>query len=280
MRDKLSGWVEERIRAHFDETERYPSTTTYGRCLMHLGEAALSGGGYDHIEDLQHAEPFGAISAFVWHLAMSAVDYGAPVVLDFWRHQRSPVQDVRHDCAHELDRPQIEVMVDQYLDLPVKAAYVDRLLLDMLAGCELIAYAKVVYGKVSELEPPLYDRSNVLTFAKGRAKSAALWLVLYAVASLLKWESAQTVIFWLGVVETVIGFGIYPFAQSWVNKRNEKVLKPLRAMQGVYADLDSTGSISARHILDQATKARDAGVGWPGPLFVLLDDVIARGGRI
>lgn len=51
------------------------------------------------------------------------------------------------------------------------------------------------------------------------------------------------------------------------------------AMLGLYAEMNSDGPISAKHIRETAQKAADKGVVWPGPLFALLDDVVARTGR-
>jgi hypothetical protein len=47
---------------------------------------------------------------------------------------------------------------------------------------------------------------------------------------------------------------------------------------GAYSALSSPGVLSARHIQDMASDAQKRGVVWPGSLFALLDDVMARGG--
>ncbi|KIC56044.1 hypothetical protein RM53_13660 [Brevundimonas nasdae] len=39
------------------------------------------------------------------------------------------------------------------------------------------------------------------------------------------------------------------------------------------------GPISAQHVTGLVNRSTDAGVVWPGPLHVLLEDITARGGR-
>jgi hypothetical protein len=81
----------------------------------------------------------------------------------------------------------------------------------------------------------------------------------------------------------VLQFGVATIALPvvWVQQRKEKqrTLQLLSGMLGVYSDLKSDGAISAQHILERVKAMASLGVGWPAPLFAMLDDVLRRTGR-
>jgi len=52
------------------------------------------------------------------------------------------------------------------------------------------------------------------------------------------------------------------------------------AMPHTYGELNGDGQASTRRLREVAVKAADQGVVWPKPLFLILDDNIARAGRI
>jgi len=62
-----------------------------------------------------------------------------------------------------------------------------------------------------------------------------------------------------------------------VSAQKKKIFGLLTTMNAVYGSLVSSGPISARNILREVEAAADKGVGWPAPLFALLDDVMSRG---
>jgi hypothetical protein len=62
-------------------------------------------------------------------------------------------------------------------------------------------------------------------------------------------------------------------------KARQNVRDILSAINMVDNELRSDGPISAQHIRDRANSAAQIGVGWPAPLFAMLDDTIARTGR-
>jgi hypothetical protein len=47
-----------------------------------------------------------------------------------------------------------------------------------------------------------------------------------------------------------------------------------------YGELNSNGPISARRLLERLKSASEKGVVWPAPLYALIDDVMARTGRL
>ena len=69
---------------------------------------------------------------------------------------------------------------------------------------------------------------------------------------------------------------------SWRNqyKARKQTRDLLIAMAHTYRELDGDGQVSTRRLREVAVRAADQGVVWPKPLFLLLDDNIARSGRI
>jgi hypothetical protein len=84
-------------------------------------------------------------------------------------------------------------------------------------------------------------------------------------------------------IEVLVAAEMYAYGdEMW----NEHVFdfaparSPLKdAMTSVYAQLSSEGVISARHILEEVKKAAAQGVVWPGSLYAMLDDIVARSAR-
>jgi hypothetical protein len=71
-----------------------------------------------------------------------------------------------------------------------------------------------------------------------------------------------------------------PGAWYRVRKARKRVLQLLMAMAATYSEACSNGPISARRIHELIAKTANDGVVWPAPLFALLDDVMARSGRL
>ena len=85
------------------------------------------------------------------------------------------------------------------------------------------------------------------------------------------------VIFAIMLILALIATPILWKTQSAAKK---KTLELMDAMVGVYAELGSGGYVSAKHVRARAEAVTDIGAVWPGPLFVLLDDIIERTGRL
>jgi hypothetical protein len=71
-----------------------------------------------------------------------------------------------------------------------------------------------------------------------------------------------------------------PFEWREQAKSRGDTWKCIRAMVDTYFELRSEGIVSAQRIREVAVKAADIGVAWPGPLFAILDDNIARTGKL
>ena len=72
---------------------------------------------------------------------------------------------------------------------------------------------------------------------------------------------------------------LLPFRWKSQKKARNNLRGLILAMTHTYEEL-AHGSVSTRRVREVATKAADSGVVWPGPLFAILDDNIARGGSL
>lgn len=84
----------------------------------------------------------------------------------------------------------------------------------------------------------------------------------------------------LFVLDLVIATITLPFAWRHQRKGKKQVRDLMVAMAHTYGELSGSGDVSTRRLREVAGKAADAGVVWPKPLFLILDDNIARLGRI
>ena len=82
------------------------------------------------------------------------------------------------------------------------------------------------------------------------------------------------------VLDLVVATVTLPFAWRHQRKSRGKVRDLLSVMVSTYSELAGDGQISARRLREVAVRAADLGVVWPAPLFLILDDNIARTGRI
>jgi hypothetical protein len=211
--------------------------------------------------------------------------------LPLWSHRVQPIYDLRSKKAPAFDRPGIEAAVGRYLDLSYRSREIDRLLVDLLVALEFYAYGEqtinafAIPGIVAT--SPLKRRvlvewlvSNVLSVALWVALAFALWglsrIQLFPSSWLVGANLVLGVLFVAGFAWSTVWL-----PRSWwvVHQEKLKIAALLDEMNCVYAELNSNGPISARHIEERARNAANAGVVWPAPLFALLDDINRRDGK-
>ena len=71
-----------------------------------------------------------------------------------------------------------------------------------------------------------------------------------------------------------------PFEWHQHNKNKNEVVDRIGSMLLVYSELKSEGPISARHIEQRLNDTAKDGVVWPPAVYVLIDDIERRSGRI
>jgi hypothetical protein len=209
-----------------------------------------------------------------------------------WTHDWGILARVKNGSLPHISRSDLEMAVGEYLELPFRSQLVDRALVDLLIVTEVYSYLEDV---VRAPYVPGISQNVTLKFSP-TLNWAVSWisnLALWAIIAVIFWGLSVIHLFpgtWLPGLNFLLGclFGLsFIWATVWlpvswirVGKRKAEIRKLFSQMSGVYTELRSSGPVSANHILHRARSAADAGVGWPAPLFVLLDDVLARGGSL
>jgi hypothetical protein len=212
-----------------------------------------------------------------------------------WRHRRFVLSDVRAKpeqrakMVPEFQRSEIEEVVGSYIAGKAKSAEADRVFVDVLVAMEFYQFADGVLNAphIPILAPNAWRRRPIIDWIAGRFVSALTGYLGY----LLFWFASKVFFperwLWIvGLILTVLFFieaiwSLIMLPSEWVRVRahQKKLTLYLDQMDGLYRSLASDGPISARHISELVAKSTDAGVIWPAPLHVLLEDIMARGGR-
>jgi hypothetical protein len=204
---------------------------------------------------------------------------------NFWRHERDPVALVKAKKQPYINRSSAECAAVEYLNLPYRSAGLERLLVDVLVALELYAFSDEMLTPpllIRCLPPrsPLYKKHVFREYIVSQLWGAVVLLGGAWLAASAEWRNIAYVLIFLFVAElvrTTIGL---VFAWRRQSESRGEVWKCIKAMVDTYWELSSDGVVSARRIGEVAVKAADIGVVWPGPLFAILDDNIARSGRL
>lgn len=260
----------------------------YARCIRSLADAALIAA-KDKDPDTFRWDYLGPIGDFVDSL-LSAVTDDASRKPWFWQHDSSAVQTASQGKAPPIDRMSIEMTVDEYLALPVRSALVDRTLVDILLATEVFAFASEVHNQKYSYSRISFVKGNgPIGFLMWRGISALFYSAAAVAAAGLNYVGILPDGWWDWIVGILIAlfaleslWAIIKFPSAWLaqTRINKKIREILSIMAGVYAEMNTSGAISAKHVQKRAQDASASGVGWPAPLFVLLDDIIDRGGKM
>lgn len=277
----ITDWLAQEKDAVFpDASQQDWQRSRYHRFLNGLAREAAKLPGISE-DELVYAH-LSSIDRFVYNLGCATGGTGSSPELNVWRHTALDVRAVKSGQQRYIDKHGVEMAAADYLDLSVRTAEVDRCLIDALAFSEFSQFAKEVY-----------TGSGASAFRKGggpvgwlgwRLASAAF---LIGPAIFLSWAFDGQWAGWIAaaliglfLLETAFSIVMLPANWRAQNKHNAKITSLLQSMHMVYAELDSSGPISAPHIREIAQRATAEGVVWPAVLFVMLDDVIARGGKL
>lgn len=217
-----------------------------------------------------------------------------PVVnWNFWLHDDKPQASIRAPKFPYMDRFGLEQDAYGYLDLPYRAPLLERTIVDLLIALELFAYSKEMFEKLPAglrwlSQSPLTQKHVLRQYLGGRVFGAVLFLgPAYFAATFAPRLFGETASAWivgilvgLFVLELVFSTIRLPFAWRYQRKSKRRARDLLIAMAHTYSELSGDGQISTRRLREVAARAADAGVVWPKPLFLILDDNIARSGRL
>jgi hypothetical protein len=160
------------------------------------------------------------------------------------------------------------------------------MLIDVLVAMELYAFLFQILMSVPwflrwlPINSQIQQKHVVRRYIGGQVFSAVVCLGGAWLASNAAWYTAANALVSMFFTCFALYTVILPFAWRQQAKSRSNIPKIIEAMIRTYSELDSDGVVSARRVREVATKAADIGVAWPGPLFAILDDIIARTGRL
>lgn len=212
---------------------------------------------------------------------------------NFWRHDDQAQARMRAQDFPHMSRDSIEQDAYNYLDLPYRAPLLERTIVDILIALELFAFGKEMLEKLPLgfrwlNRSPIAQKHVLRRYVGSQIVGAVFllgpaWLV-GAFGPALVGETATLWIVGPLVGLFVLGFIIstvaVPFAWRQQRKSKRKARDLLGAMTNTYGELTGGSQISTRRLREVAVRAADLGVVWPAPLFLILDDNIARTGRV
>lgn len=203
-----------------------------------------------------------------------------------WSHRTYPIAEIKAKEAPQFGRAEIEETTAQYLRLPYRSEYIDRTLVDLLVALEIYAFGEEMINPKPFVGSPLKVRPIVDWFL-GNLFMVVFWIVIAAGFHGLNriglfpddWLVWPHVVLGLLFAVNLVWSTLWLPRRWWsVHKLKKSIRATIEQMLGVYSELRSDGPISARHIEERARTAANAGVVWPPPLFVLLEDISRRDG--
>jgi hypothetical protein len=212
---------------------------------------------------------------------------------DFWKHDDQPGARIKARKFPYMDRFNIEDTATNYLELPYRAPLLERTLVDVLIALELYAYSKEMLEKPIPgfsllTRSPLMQKHALRRYISGQFWGAVILLGLAYVVALYAprfvgetaamWIAGILVVLWL--IDLDFSTVMLPFAWRDQHKARKHTLDLMIEMAHTYGELNGDGQVSKRRLREVTARAADRGVVWPKPLFLLLDDNIARSGKI
>jgi hypothetical protein len=212
---------------------------------------------------------------------------------NFWEHHERPHVSIKAQKFPYIDRFGIEEAATSYLDLPYRAPLLERTIVDILIALELYAFSKEMLEKPPVGLPwatrsPLQQKHALRRYLVAQFWGGFFFLGLAYLAGAYgptligetasAWIAGTFVVLFL--LDLVVSTVFLPFA--WRNQRRSKrkVRDLMIAMSHTYSELSGEGQVSTRRLREVAARAADTGIVWPKALFIILDDNIARIGRI
>lgn len=213
---------------------------------------------------------------------------------NFWKHDDHPHLRIRQRKYPYMDRHSIEEAATNYLALAYRAPRLERTIVDLLIALELYAYCKEMLEKPPmglrwlNTYSPLMQKHVLRSYIGGWVSSGLILLgPAYLAGGFGPHLIGETAAMWVAGIFVVLflldrGFStvMLPFAWRAQYKARKQTRELMNAMARTYGELSGDGEISTKRLREVAAKAADQGVAWPKPLFLMLDDNIARKGRI
>jgi hypothetical protein len=217
--------------------------------------------------------------------------------LNFWEHVAHPSKSIKKDDFIIPNRSEWNEVAEYYISGRFKSRLLDRTLIDLLVASEFLNYAREMLNPVSLFGITtgfsLKSRGPILDYAINAVLTVILFGGLAAAIAMAVGASwmpdwGLAIAWGLGALVVLsLLLGILFLPSRWIawTKARRLATELMQQMHLTYhsiagIELYGHGMISAHYVLHRAKCAGDKGVSWPPALFVLLDDVIIRSGRI
>jgi hypothetical protein len=183
--------------------------------------------------------------------------------------------------------------VGDYVKGRFKSPEIDRVLAKILTQVEIVAYIDDMIcksplsamSKLEEAKPP-----SVFKFIWNVSKLFfGVWLVAIVIAAspivipVFSYDTTAVVALGLGTVISltllvllVIGVISIIKERPRRKKNHTAILDMIARMNGFYLEFQGSGPFSLSRFKQRVNELADAGVAWPGGLFVLIEDMDAR----
>jgi hypothetical protein len=194
------------------------------------------------------------------------------------------------------DQESLSHAVGHYVSGPFKTVEIDRILLQILTQVEIVAYIDEMIwenpltgtSRLQDAKPlgPIRATWNVLKIGFG------LWVMCLAFAfspllfGILPLEMMFIIGMGVGLLGSLILLILLVVALVALRsdrprklKAQGNILDMIKRMDSFYREFRSSGPISTSHFKKRVNDLAEAGVIWPSGLYVLLDDIEARGVR-
>lgn len=213
---------------------------------------------------------------------------------NFWPHSPNPFEVVKSGVVPSVDKDWAESVINEYLALPYRSQSFDRLSVDVLIGSELYMFADEQFGpRAKALRYWFFPSANLLSphplvvylfvllletaVLLGLGAIVAVGLERFVGEDVAFFIASGLAIVWLiSIVWLTIRLPFFWRSFSFSRRRTRTLLSHMLA---ACRELGGK-AVSAIRVRELAVKASDEGAGWPSILFVVLDDNIARGGRL
>lgn len=273
-------------RARLPSQRRVLVENVIDAALAHAREAGadadqyqynIAGPGLAVVDHLQSG-----LTAFSWN------DPDPTTKWNFWKHEEQPLRLIKSGKVPHISRETLEEVASDYLKLPYRADLLERTIIDVLIAMELYAYGDEMVRNPELIvrwlptRSPLHQRHALLGYLHGTFCSAVVLLGLaylgatFLPAAIGGWVAG--ILAGLFVLVLVVDTALLPWRWRHQHKKRRQVVDLIRLLNHTHGELSSGAVVSTRRLREVASKAADAGVVWPSPLFAMLDDNITRTG--
>jgi hypothetical protein len=269
--------------------------TEYGRALDAISRAALEYNAEAEEDSFERLLDRGiaVVSQLRWAVQGDTQNQDEVQQLKLWSHREQPLWEVKKGQIPDFNRAEVEAIVGDYLALPYRSQYLDRILIDVLIALELYSFADEMLNEPSlpgiPARSPLVRSHPVVRFLRFRSVEAVVLLAPAGLLVLLAqnrylsevWANkASSVLVGIFVLSAAWGAIVLPFDWRSHKKSTRLTRSLMNEMISCYSELKTNGPVSARRLVERLGTAADKGVAWPAPLYALLDDILGRTGRI